>query len=117
MPDTLSEYEYGRDAELSLIDQYRLLIENVKREEIYRKLISIWKNIRKEDFYELYEIFRGGLITVESLYATLKKITVTCPDFDFKECLRIITDIMKRDTEVVLKVSDKQEVDHADKSL
>lgn len=106
MPDTLSEYDYGKDAELFLNDQYRLLVENIKREDVYKKIVSLWKNIRKEDFLDLYEFFRGGFITAESLYDILKKITDTCPDFNFSECLRIMVDVMKRNTEVTLRVSE-----------
>ncbi|MCM8763828.1 MAG: hypothetical protein NC830_00450 [Candidatus Omnitrophica bacterium] len=109
LPDALVEYEYGRDAETFLDQQLQLQIENIKKEEIYKRAVSIWKNIKKEDFYELYEILSGGLISAESLYDALKRITHMCPDFNFKEYLRIIIDTVKRDTDVILKVSEKKE--------
>ncbi|MCM8760034.1 MAG: hypothetical protein NC906_09745 [Candidatus Omnitrophica bacterium] len=106
MPDSLADYDFGKDAEISLNEQYRSLVENIKREEIYKKVVSIWKDLKKEDFFDLYDFFRGGLIAAESLYAILKRITDTCPSFDLKECLKIMIDVLKKDTEVVLKVSE-----------
>lgn len=117
MPEVLFDCEFGRDAEAFLNEQYRMMVENVKMEEVYKRISSKWKNVRKEDFYELYEIFRGGLITAESLYEVLQKINRSCPEFNFSECLRIMTDIMKRDTEVVLKVSDKQGTRYGNEDL
>ncbi|MCM8764578.1 MAG: hypothetical protein NC830_04370 [Candidatus Omnitrophica bacterium] len=109
LPDILAECEYGEEVEIFLDQQLKSQIDNIKREETYRRVVAIWKNMKREDFYELYEIFRGGLITAESLYDVLKRITHICPDFNLKEYLRMMIDTEKRDTEVILKVSDKQQ--------
>ncbi|HOK80745.1 MAG TPA: hypothetical protein PK303_07195 [bacterium] len=109
MPECLVDFEYGKDAESSLSEQHIALIDSLKRDEIYKKVSRLWHNFKKEDFYELYEIFRGGFLTPEVLYNLLKKITRNCPDFDFKQFLEIMIDVMKRDTEVVIKVSDKNQ--------
>lgn len=108
MPETLFDFEYGKDAEVSLDEQSRLQIENVKMEEIYKRVVAIWKNIKKEDFYELYEIFREGFITAENLYDILQRITRCCPEFNFERFLKIVTDVMKKDTQVTLTIVDKQ---------
>ncbi|MCX7706306.1 MAG: hypothetical protein N2115_08660 [bacterium] len=116
MPEDLSEYDYGKDAEGALNDHYRQSIEKVKKEEIYKRITSIWKNIKKDDFQDLYEIFRGGLISVELLYNVLKRITETSPNFNLMEYLAIMIDVMRRNTKVVLKVSDRQEPNYEDKT-
>ncbi|GEM_PF-587872 len=109
LPEVLFDWEYGKDAEASLYEQIRTATENIKREETYRQIVSRWKSINRADFYELYEIFREGLISARALYGILQKITKTCPDFDFNEYLRIMSDVNEKTTEVVLKISDKQE--------
>jgi len=109
MPECLADFEYGKDAESSLNEQHLSRVNNLKRDEIYRRVSTLWQNFKREDFYELYDIFRDGLLAPEVIYNLLEKITRNCPDFDFKKFLKIMIDIMKRDTEVVIKVSDKSQ--------
>ncbi|MGC8804610.1 MAG: hypothetical protein ACP5QD_01545 [Candidatus Ratteibacteria bacterium] len=109
MPECLIDFEYGKDAESFLSEQLISRIDSLKRDEIYRKVSRLWRNFKKEDCLELYEIFRSGFLTPEALYNLLNKITRDCPEFDVKQFLEIMIDVMKRDTEVVIKVSDKSQ--------
>lgn len=109
LPEFLFDCEFGKDAESSLNDQYHNRIENIKKEETYRKALSCWNNFKKEDFYELYKILKDGFCTAENLYDILCRITKLCPDFDIKKFLEIMRDVSRRSMQIVIKISDKQE--------
>jgi len=107
LPDFLFECEFGSDAESSLNQQYRSHIENIKKEEVYRRALSFWKSLKREEFIDLYETLQNGFYTAENLYDILCKITRNCPDFDIKKFLEIMIDVSKRDMQIIMKVSDK----------
>ncbi|MCM8829064.1 MAG: hypothetical protein NC902_07285 [Candidatus Omnitrophica bacterium] len=110
LPDILHECEYGQDAELFLDQQLRYRVENIKKEEIFKRAASIWENIKKQDIYELYEILKSGVISTETLYDIIKRTRHACGDFDFMEFLKIMIDTVSRDTEVLLKISEEKQV-------
>jgi len=109
LPDFLFECDFGRDAEQSLNDQYQKCIENVKKDETYRRALACWNNLKKQDFIELYEILTSGLCTAENLYDVLSRIAENCQTFDLKKFLKIMTNVSRGNMEIIIKMSDKQE--------
>lgn len=107
LPDFLFECEFGSDAEAFLNQQYKSYIENIKKEEVYRRSLSHWRNLKKEEFIDLYEILQNGFYTAENLYDILCRIKRNCPDFDIKKFLEIMIDVSKKDMQIIMKVSSK----------
>lgn len=83
------QYEVGLEAEKTIEDEFHLMIEERKKEQIYKELQN-FVNIEKGDFEILYEKIKIGFLKVQDLIDFLQYYLETFKQFPLIKFLEII---------------------------
>lgn len=83
------EYEFGIEAEKMIEDEFHLIIEEKKKEQIYKELQN-FVDVEKEDFETLYEKLKIGFLKLQDLIDFLKEYTKIFKQFPLIKFLEII---------------------------
>ncbi len=82
-------YEFGVDAEKTIEDEFSLIIEENKKQQIYNELKN-YVNIEKKDFEEIYEKLKTGFLNINELNKFFQEYEKVLKNFPFKKFLDIV---------------------------
>jgi hypothetical protein len=109
VPDEALIYDYGAGAVTFIDDQYKVLVDDVRKNAMYQEVSSRWPLLDRESFENLYNQLCGGFCTPESLLEALNNIEQCSKDFRLSEFLGIMVAMLKRTPRVNLSISDSEE--------
>nr|HPP30690.1 hypothetical protein [bacterium] len=101
-----SGYEFGIKAEQSLEEEFSTIVEEKRKQEIYREISEITDKLDRDGFETLYMKIRGGFISPESLDEFIKDFKETTGDgISFEKFVEIVAKYQKAEpsTEIGIK--------------
>ncbi|HOK56997.1 MAG TPA: hypothetical protein PLF90_06680 [bacterium] len=83
------DYDFGIDAEKTLKDEFTLIIEEKKKEQIYNELKKS-VDVSKQDFENVYEKLKTGFFNISDMLEFIDLYEKTFKNFSLKKLLNII---------------------------
>jgi hypothetical protein len=95
-------YEFGIDGEKTLEDEFTLIIEEKKKEQIYNE-IKKFVNLNKNEFELIYERIKNGFLKPSEFLNFLNEYKEILGDFPLEKFLQIITKYQEAKIETEIK--------------
>jgi hypothetical protein len=95
-------YEFGIDGEKTLEDEFTLIIEEKKKEQIYNE-IKKFVNLNKNEFELIYERIKNGFLKPGEFLNFLNEYKEILGDFPLEKFLQIITKYQEAKIETEIK--------------
>ncbi|MCM8768281.1 MAG: hypothetical protein NC911_01145 [Candidatus Omnitrophica bacterium] len=104
----LLEYEFGRQAEQSLAEEFNTILEEKRKEEIYQELRRDWPELDRAEFQDLYQRLVNGFVSPEDLEVFLKDFNRVVPSGRLEYFLQTVVKFRKASPvlEITLKPSE-----------
>lgn len=103
LPEVFLDYEYGEEAERALEEEYRGILEELRKEAMYAEVRKVCPAMGKIDFESIYLRLKEGFFSAETLREFLGQIRSMDPALDPEQLLDTIVRFQKAAPEVEFK--------------